>query len=332
VNLPVSEISVLHHPAEADARREPSPAFEHAASECDRTSDADLELLLTIRHFEELLLDLFGRGQVKGTTHTCLGQEYIPVALAELLAPQDYVFSNHRGHGHFLARIGDERGLLAEILGKEGAVGAGVGGSQHVFHQQFLSTGIQAELLPVAAGVAWRMKHEGVPGLAVVFIGDGTCGEGGLYETLNLARLWSLPLLVIVENNHISQSTPSEQNLAGSIKGRARAFDIEHVAIASQDITEIRDRLRPRLERMRIAPLPLVVEFDTVRVGPHSKGDDTRAHAQLTHVRTADWYARLRGVGRPRFARIEARVEARLRQLASDVLSLPDSSWSPNET
>jgi TPP-dependent pyruvate/acetoin dehydrogenase alpha subunit len=95
-----------------------------------RLADDDLALLLLIRHFEQAVLDLFGQGKLHGTTHTCLGQEYIPVALAPLLGDRDYVFSNHRGHGHYLARFEDPSGLLAEVMGRDGAVCRGVGGSQ----------------------------------------------------------------------------------------------------------------------------------------------------------------------------------------------------------
>ena len=124
-----------------------------------RLGDDDLELLLLIRHFELKLLELYGRGDLNGTTHTCLGQEYVPVALRPLLGDGDHVFSNHRGHGHYLARFRDPHGLLAEIMGREGAVCGGVGGSQHLHRDRYLSTGVQGESLPVAAGVALHLKR-----------------------------------------------------------------------------------------------------------------------------------------------------------------------------
>src|SRR5262245_23441284 len=104
-----------------------------------RLSDDDLELALLIRRFEERLLSLFAAGELSGTTHTCLGQEYIPVALAPLLT-EDFVFSHHRGHGHYLAHCADPEGLLAELMGREGGVCGGVGGSQHLRRERFLST------------------------------------------------------------------------------------------------------------------------------------------------------------------------------------------------
>src|SRR5690242_11518001 len=103
---------------------------DEVTSDC--LSDNDLELLLLIRHFEQAVLDLFSKGMLNGTTHTCIGQEYIPVAIKPLLHDGDFEFSNHRGHGHYLARFDDPEGLLAEIMGREGAVCHGVGGSQHI--------------------------------------------------------------------------------------------------------------------------------------------------------------------------------------------------------
>ena len=119
----------------------------------------ELEKLLLIRNFENALLDLFTEGKLKGTTHTCIGQEYIPVSLSPLIREDDFILSNHRGHGHYLARFGDAEGLLAEIMGKEGAVCNGVGGSQHIYREEgYLSTGIQGESVPVAAGIAFIIK------------------------------------------------------------------------------------------------------------------------------------------------------------------------------
>lgn len=213
----------------------------------------DLSSLLMIRHFEQAVLDLFARGLLNGTTHTCLGQEYVPVALGPLLAPGDFVFSNHRGHGHYLARFDDPEGLLAEMTGREGAVCSGVGGSQHIFRDTYLSTGVQGESLPVAVGTALWFQRTGRPEIAVAYIGDGTWGEGAVYEALNLAALWRLPLLVVVENNGIAQTTPTARAMAGDIAGRAAAFGIDHVFVTGSDVAAIRARLAPVVERTRAA-------------------------------------------------------------------------------
>ncbi|GAA2393640.1 thiamine pyrophosphate-dependent dehydrogenase E1 component subunit alpha [Dactylosporangium salmoneum] len=290
-------------------------------------ADADLESLLLIRYFERRLLELFSAGLLHGTTHTCLGQEYVPVAISGLLAGADHVFSNHRGHGHYLARFADPEGLLAEIMGREGGVCHGVGGSQHLYREGYLSTGVQGESLPLAAGVAMKLKRTGHGGLSCVYIGDGTWGEGAVYEALNLIALRALPVLVVVEHNGIAQSTPTARQMAGTIAGRAAAFGIAHRRIDSVDVNAIRAELAPLVEQVRTGHRPLVVEFATHRIGPHSKGDDTRTDEEIARVRAADWLPRYRRDHPEQTARLEPAVRARMDAVAGEVSARPHSSW-----
>lgn len=290
--------------------------------------DRDLEQLLTIRAFEERLLSLFAEGKLNGTTHTCLGQEYVPVALRPLLRDGDFVFSNHRGHGHYLARFDDPEGLLAEIMGRDGAVCRGVGGSQHIFRRGYLSTGVQGESMPVACGVALTMKRRGGGQLAVVHLGDGTWGEGSVYEALNIAQLWGLPLVVVVEHNGIAQTTPTELQMAGTIEGRARAFGVAYELVETVDVMAIREHLAPAVHAARTLPRPLVVEVRTQRLGPHSKGDDSRDLQTIAVARERDWYPRYRQLDPQRFDRIEAQARRRLDRLVEEVGARPLSSWT----
>ncbi|MGC5011949.1 thiamine pyrophosphate-dependent dehydrogenase E1 component subunit alpha [Streptosporangium sp. DT93] len=305
----VATISTPH-----DLRRpSPSPAQE------------DLELLLLIRHFELTLLRLFETGELSGTTHTCLGQEYIPVALAPLLREEDFVLSNHRGHGHFLARYAEPHALLAEIMGREGALCAGVGGSQHVYHRRFLSTGVQGESLPVAVGVA--LKLAGTGALSCVYVGDGTWGEGSVYEALNMARLWRVPLLVVVENNGIAQSTPTREQMAGSVAARAAAFDVPYHRVTSTEVGEIRAGLAAPVEAARSGAGPLVVEFVTHRIGPHSKGDDSRTPEEVALAASHDWHARYARDLPGSFAQLDAQARENVARIAAEVAARPPSVW-----
>ncbi len=278
----------------------------------------DLGTMLLIRHVELALLRLFEEGRIGGTTHTCLGQEHVPVAVSGLLGPRDAVFSNHRGHGHYLARTGDVTGLLAEVLGRAGALCGGVGGSQHLYDGAFLSTGVQGESLPVAAGAA--LARLGSGDLALAYIGDGTWGEGAVYEALNLAALWRLPLVVVVENNGIAQSTPTRVQLAGSIAGRAAAFGIPYLGSAETDPGVLRTVLAPEFDRVRAGGGPLVVEVRTGRLGPHSKGDDTRDAATLAELRAGDWYARR---DTPEIQAFDERVRERVEAAVVEVTGRP---------
>lgn len=291
--------------------------------------DADLARMLLIRHFETALLDLFGQGRLNGTTHTCLGQEYVPVALGALLDRDDFVFSNHRGHGHYLARFDDPAGLLAEIMGREGAVCSGVGGSQHILRGRYCSTGVQGQSLPVAAGTALHLARHEPGALTCVYTGDGTWGEGAVYEALNLAALRRLPLLVVVENNGIAQSTPTAAAMAGTIAGRAAAFGIPFRGITSSDVAQIRGVLAGPVAAVRDGAGPLVVEFSTRRLGPHSKGDDSRPEQELRRVRAADWYERRAAAGDARFAALDAAARARVADVVAEVSARPPAVWRP---
>ncbi|WP_433349527.1 thiamine pyrophosphate-dependent dehydrogenase E1 component subunit alpha [Microtetraspora malaysiensis] len=291
--------------------------------------DGDLDLLLLIRHFELALLDLFGQGLLAGTTHTCLGQEYVPVSFRPLLGADDFVFSNHRGHGHYLARFEDPAGLLAEIMGREGAVCRGVGGSQHVYRDRYMSTGVQGESLPVATGVALHLKNTSPGALACAFIGDGTWGEGAVYEALNIASLWRLPLLVVVENNGIAQSTPTARQMAGTIAARAEAFGARHHRVDTTDIRVIRDELAPLVSEVRLENRPLVVEFATHRLGPHSKGDDTRPRDAVREAEAHDWYHRYAQADAGRFTRADEIQRDRVAAIVREVSARPLSRWEP---
>jgi acetoin:2,6-dichlorophenolindophenol oxidoreductase subunit alpha len=287
---------------------------------------ADLDMLLLIRHFEWKLLALFGAGELNGTTHTCLGQELVPVCLRDVLA-RAYVVSNHRGHGHYLARHQDPAGLLAEIMGREGGVSGGVGGSQHLGRDGFWSTGVQGSGVPLALGLALHAASAGTPDLAVVFVGDGTWGQGVVYETLNMAQLWCAPLVVVVENNGIAQSTPVERHLAGTIGGRAAAFGVRHVRVEATDLDQMRRTVAEPIAMTAGGAGPVVVEFVTERLGPHSKGDDTRDPADVARLAEGDWYRRYADSFPEIFAEADRRQRDLVARVAAEVAARAPADW-----
>src|SRR5262249_52060878 len=162
---------------------------------------------LRIRAGPDALIDLFAKGKLHGTIHTCVGQELTGAIIGPLLADGDFVTSNHRCHGHFIGATGNWRGLVDEIIGNLDGVCAGIGSSQHLRPANFLSNGQRGGLLPVAAGIALDRKRNDKGRVVVSFVGEGTLGEGVIYETMNLASLWGLPHLIVCENNFYSQST-----------------------------------------------------------------------------------------------------------------------------
>jgi TPP-dependent pyruvate/acetoin dehydrogenase alpha subunit len=242
-----------------------------------------------IRRFEESLLDLFSQGKLVGTTHTYIGQEANGVGIIDHLERErDVVFSNHRCHGHYLAFTDDAFGLLCEVMGKAQGVCGGKGGSQHLCKGNFYSNGVLGSIVPVATGIALAEKKKGTGAVSTVFLGDGTLGEGVTYESLNMASLWKLPVLFVVENNHYAQSTPVELELAGSISGRAAAFGIETEELATTDVEEIHEAAGGAVARIRETGEPFFLVLDTYRFSPHSKGDDNRDPAEIEKRRERD--------------------------------------------
>lgn len=252
------------------------------------TPDAIYGFAHLIRCTEELILDLFGAGQVSGTTHTCLGQEICQMAVVRSLGhPRDAVLSNHRNHGHFLTYSGDVLGLLAEVMGREAGVCRGFGGSQHIAYRHFHSNGVQAGMTAIGVGEALARRRAGDGSLVCVLIGDGTLGEGLLYESLNLSAIWKVPLLFVVEDNKVAQTTATHLTTAGQIAARGAAFglptwelddaDDQFLSQAAEVVSAVRDSGEPGL---------LVIE--TRRLGPHSKGDDLREAIEMDEIRQRD--------------------------------------------
>lgn len=238
-----------------------------------------------IRRFEETVLDQFSTGVFYGTTHTYIGQEANAVGVLSHLQPGDIVFSNHRCHGHFIAYSGDLRALFAELMGKQTGVCGGRGGSQHIHWKDFYSNGILGSTVPVATGMALAEKLKDSQAIAVAFIGDGTLGEGVVYEAFNMASLWGAPILYVVENNSIAQTTPIELALAGGIADRFEAFDIPAHEIDTSDVSVIFSAAGQLIEEVRQRKQPRALVLHTCRFGPHSKGDDTRPQEEVAQMR-----------------------------------------------
>lgn len=275
-----------------------------------------------IRRFEETVLELFERGLLNGTTHACIGQEADAVAIVEHLGHHDHMFSNHRCHGHFLARTGDAFGLIAEIMGKPDGVCGGIGGSQHLCAPGFMSNGVQGGIVPNAAGIALAKQLDGGAGLSVVFIGDGTLGEGVTYETLNVASLWKLPLVIVLEDNGWAQSTPARANLAGSICDRFAGFGLPVFEINSTDVEELHAFAERALAQAREEG-PVAIVIHTYRLCHHSKNDDNRPAEEVA----ARWgldpiEIHGRRLGRSARAAIDTEVESALRDVIDQALAL----------
>ncbi len=241
-------------------------------------NEIDLAIqVLKIRFFEEKLLDLFSKGELQGTTHTCIGQEATAVGIVSNLDEnKDFIFSNHRNHGHYLAFTDDYLGLMSEIMGKVGGVSHAKGGSQHIHSKNFISFGIQGGILPIAGGVSWGKKFDKNKAIVCIFIGDGTLGQGAFYETMNIVSLLQLPILVVIENNGIAQTNEIDNHLSGTISGRVKAFSLDFDELTSTNIFDINKHTSEIITKIKTDCSPHVLIINNHRLGPHSKGDDFR--------------------------------------------------------
>lgn len=249
------------------------------------SNDALYRMLYRIRRFEETVLENFSRGSFFGTTHTYLGQEANAVGIQVNIQQNDIIISNHRCHGHFLAYGGDPHSLFAELMGRITGVCGGRGGSQHLHWRNFYSNGILGGIIPIATGMALAEKYKRSDSIVIAYLGDGTLGEGIIYEAFNIASLWGAPILYVLENNHIAQTTSFKLAVAGDIIGRFNAFGIPAIQLKTSDVLEILPVSIDLLSRIRREQRPYALILDTHRFGPHSKGDDTRSAELVDHMR-----------------------------------------------
>ena len=243
---------------------------------------------LKIRLFGENLIKLFSDGKITGTTHTCIGQESNAVGIASLLKKDDCILSNHRCHGHFLAHTNQYVGLLKEILGEEDGVCSGIGGSQHLFYQKiFYSNGILGGNMPMATGLSFANKMKKNNKLVCLFIGDGSFGEGNIYESLNFISVFKLPILIVVEDNGIAQTTETKNTIANKIEKITASFKIETSILNYPDAYDIYTKSKKIINKARKGYAQIIV-IKSARIGPHSKGDDTRSIKQLNLIKKKD--------------------------------------------
>jgi len=265
--------------------------------------------MLLIRKFEEKLLDLFSSGKVSGTTHAYIGQEANAVGIFSVLNGEEVVFSNHRCHGHFLAYGGDPYLLAAEVMGKATGLVGGRGGSQHIQFKNFYSNGIQGGIVPVATGMALAEKYLKTNKIVLVFLGDGTFGEGIVYESFNIASLWKIPILYVVENNLYAQTTPIELAMSGNIKSRFQAFGIETIELNTTDVEVVQEGARQAVDAIKGSSSPFGLIIKTYRFSAHSKGDDYRDPKEIDYYKKSDPIELIKkGLNKVELVRVDSEV------------------------
>jgi 2-oxoisovalerate dehydrogenase E1 component len=252
-----------------------------------------LKRAIRIRAVESTLLHLFQAGKIGGTIHTCIGQELSPAIIAENLRSEDFFTSNHRCHGHFIARTENWKGLILEILGSREGVCRGVGSSQHLASDGFLSNGPQASLLPVGTGIAYSFRAKEDRPIVFSFIGEGTLGEGLVYESLNMAMITSSPQLFICENNFYSQSTHQINAVAGKILARPQAFGMKTFSCNIWNPEELTKVIEESIRYVRENQVPAFLLIQCYRLMAHSKGDDDRDQNEVDFFQIYDPISRI---------------------------------------
>ncbi len=239
------------------------------------------EQMAKIREFEEKVNELYMKALMPGLAHLYSGQEAVAVGVCEALRLDDYITSTHRGHGHCLAKGAAIDRMFAELLGKEAGFCKGKGGSMHIADPDSGNLGANAIVggsMGIATGAALSAKMRGSDQVAVCFFGDGAVAQGVLYEVMNMAALWKLPVIYVCENNNYSEYTHRSETLAGEIIARAQAFGIHAETVDGQDVQLVQETMQKLVERARRGEGPAFLECLTYRYYGHHVGDINRTY------------------------------------------------------
>ncbi|MBB5514872.1 pyruvate dehydrogenase E1 component alpha subunit [Rubricella aquisinus] len=237
--------------------------------------------MVRIRTFEDNANQLYLSAKMPGLTHMYSGEEAVAVGICEALTDNDRITSTHRGHGHCVAKGAEFKQMFCELLGKEEGYCRGKGGSMHIADQSHGNLGANAIVggsMGIATGSALRAKLQGHDDVTVCFFGDGATAQGLLYEVMNMAALWNLPVIYACENNGYSEYTKTEEIAAGSITARAEAFGIEAFKVDGQDVLAVNELTQKLVARCRKGEGPFFIELETYRYHGHHVGDINREY------------------------------------------------------
>jgi len=237
--------------------------------------------MVMIRLFEEQVNELYTRALMPGLAHLYVGEEAVAVGICEALRPDDYITSTHRGHGHCLAKGASPDRMFAELLGKEAGYCRGKGGSMHIADPATGNLGANAIVggsAGIATGAAFSSKHLGTNQVTVCFFGEGALGQGVLYEVLNLASLWKLPVIYACENNLYNEYTHYKETTAGDVLARGSAFGLHAESVDGQDVRAVYATAKRLADRARKGEGPAFLLCNTYRYTGHHVGDINREY------------------------------------------------------
>jgi pyruvate dehydrogenase E1 component alpha subunit len=320
----------------------PAPAAAPAPS--TETKDLHRELLrvmLLQRRFEERCAEAYALGKIGGFCHLYIGQEGTGTGAISVLRPDDFVITTYRDHAQAIARGITPRAVMAELFGKAAGCSHGMGGSMHLFSREhnFLGGhGIVGANIPIATGVAFGIKYRGGDQVCLCFFGEAAVNNGAFHEALNMAGLWKLPVIYVIENNRYGMGTALERASAvNDIAERARAYDMHRAVVDGQDVLAVRRVVGEAVQRARIERLPTLIESRTYRFMGHSMSDAVagtyRSRAELDEQLKRDPIALLRAYMHERNEISEAEVaelDAAVRAVCEDAWQFADQSPEPD--
>jgi pyruvate dehydrogenase E1 component alpha subunit len=235
--------------------------------------------MLLIRRFEEKAGQLYGMGMIGGFCHLYIGQEAVVTGVNSVHEEQDTTIAAYRDHGHMLVCGMDPKGVMAELTGREGGYSKGKGGSMHMFSREsnfFGGHGIVGAQVALGTGLAFAHKYKNDGGVAVIYMGDGAANQGQVAESYNMASLWKLPALYIIENNHYGMGTSSERHAAGDLYRRGEGYRIPGEQVDGMDVFAVRDAARQAVDYVRSGNGPYILEMLTYRYRGHSMSDPAK--------------------------------------------------------
>ena len=298
-----------------------------------------LRLMLTIRLFDERALALYRAGEMRGTTHPYIGMEAVGVGVMLALRPDDYVTSTHRGHGHTIAKGGDVRKMMAELLGRATGYSGGKGGSMHIadMDKHMLgANGIVGGGMGLATGAALTARLQNTGSVAICFFGDGALEQGILHETTNLAAIWKLPVVYVCENNQYAMSARSDWSVAGGDPARrAAGYGIPGLTVDGMDLFAVNTAASEFVERARRGEGPAYLVCNTYRYHGHHAGDplNYRDKEEVERWRLQDPVERVKSAAVERgalseaeIAELEQRIEAQIDEAVEFAKNSPEPS------
>ena len=304
------------------------------------TKDELLEyyrMMLLIRRFEERAGQLYGMGHIGGFCHLYIGQEAVVTGLEALREEGDQVITGYRDHGHMLACGMDPKGVMAELTGRADGYSKGKGGSMHMFSTEkkfYGGHGIVGAQVPIGAGLAFANKYKGNGAVSFTYFGDGAANQGQVFEAMNMAELWSLPVVFVIENNQYAMGTSVKRATAEThLYRRGASFGIPGEEVDGMDVVAVREESREAVEHVRNGGGPFVLEMKTYRYRGHSMSDPAkyRTRQEVDDIRgSSDPIERCKarlldaGVGEDELKAIDSEVKERIKAAADFALESPE--------